>query len=168
MKFQSHYLTPWPPVKVTCAACLCIAGRITGIASLNLKHRLCLQRCGLHFSWEEHLTCNEFVSDQKLLIICAVSFPQDHGKAITCSYVKGLYKSVPSQAVARVSKRTTNQVQEPDGQWNKGNESRWYSRVEELQTGLAQPIPHTLQFVCFSGKTCEQSLHRIVKAGRKL
>lgn len=86
------------------------------MASLNLKHRLCLQRCELHFSLEEHLTCNKFVSDEKLLlIICAVPFPQDHGKAITHSH--GFYKSVPSQAqVAQVSKRTTKQVKEPDGQ----------------------------------------------------
>lgn len=90
---------------------------------------------------------NEFVSDQKLLlIICAVPFPQDRGKAITQSHVNGLHKSVPSQAVAQKSNRTTNQVKVPDGWWNKGNESRWYSRVEELQTGLAQPTPYASLF----------------------
>lgn len=87
------------------------------IASLNLKHRLRLQRCELHFSLEEHLTCNEFVSDRKLLlIICAVPFPQDHRKIITLIHMSGLYKSVPSQAVPWVSNRTTKQVKEPDGQ----------------------------------------------------
>lgn len=150
-------MTHWPPVKVACATWLCVAKRITRIASLNMKCRLCLKRCTLNFSLQEHLKYNEFVSDQKLLlIICTVPFPQDHGKAITLSYANGLYKAVSSQTVAWLSSKTRNWEKKPDAQWNEVNESRWYSRVVEPGTGLAFVLLSQSHIYCslfpFQGK----------------
>lgn len=122
-----------------------------------MKCRLCLKRCTLNFSLQEHLKYNEFVSDQKLLlIICTVPFPQDHGKAITLSYANGLYKAVSSQTVTWLSSKTRNWEKKPDAQWNEVNESRWYSRVVEPGTGLAFVLLSQSHIYCslfpFQGK----------------
>lgn len=95
-----------------------------------------------------------------LLIICAVPFPQDRGKAIAFCYTNGLSKANSSQTAARVRSKTRNQEYKPDAHWKEWVQVVQQSSATRSRVQCSLPPSQGMlvnRAASFALKWCEQT-----------